>query len=695
MVVFLCLGYSANQKENKIPKPPIAEKIPKELTIHGHTRIDNYYWLRERDNPKVIEYLEAENEYTDAFMKHTESLQEVLYKELVGRFKRGGMSLPVLRNGYYYYNRGGIRYRKKGSLEAEEEILLNINEMAKGHDYYRVGSHFVSPNNKHMAFGVDTVGRRMYTLYFKDLATGKILPEKIPTTDWAVAWANDSKTVFYSGKDEKTLRPYKRQYKILRHVLGTDVSTDKLVYEEKDDAYYVRAIKSKSHEFIFLLTQKQASSEYYFLDADNPGGDFQVFQPREKGLKYIVKHHGDKFYILTNWKAENFRLMETPKTMTTKENWKEVIPHLKDTLLNQIEIFKDFLVVNERKFGLRQLRIIGIKDKADYYLDFGEEIYSAALTQDNHELNTDLLFYLYSSFTTPMSIVEYNMKTRKKRILEQLEILGGFDPSNYHSERLYATAADGVKIPISLVYRKGLKKDGHNPLLLMGYGHHGSNRDPNFKPSIISLLDRGFIYAIAHVRGGGELGRQWHEDGRLLKKRNTYTDFIACAEHLVSKKFTNPKKLFAIGNSAGGLLVSVVVNMQPQLFRGVIAVAPPVDRLTPLLDKSIPRASWFYDEYGDPHNKEYYDYILSFSPYDNIEKKDYPALLVTAGYHDSQVQYWGPAKWVAKLRAMKTDNNPLLLSTNMTAGHSGPSDWFQRMRETAFQYAFLLDLANK
>ncbi|UCE22822.1 MAG: S9 family peptidase [Candidatus Aminicenantes bacterium] len=691
MIVCLCLGFSVNLKENKILKPPIAKKIPKAMTIHGHTRIDNYYWLRERDNPKVIEYLEAENEYTEAFMKHTEPLQEVLYKEMAGRSKRGRIPLPVLRNGYYYYNRGGIRCRKKGSLEAEEEILLDINEMKKGYDYYRVGRLFVSPNNKFMAFGVDTVGRRMYTVFFKDLATGEMLPDTIEMTTGSVAWANDSKTVFYSAIDEKTFRPYK----ILKHILGTDVSTDKSIYEENDESFSVSVNKSKSHEFLFILTGNQETYEYHFLDADNPGSEFQIIQPREKGLKYTVEHYDDKFYILTNWKAKNFRLMETPLTKTTQENWKEVIPHSKDASIVQIEVFKDFLVVAEAKFGLPQLRIISMKDKTEHYLDFGEETYSAYLAPRNREFNTDLLFYQYSSFTTPGSLYEYNMKTREKRILTQDQILGGFDRSNYHSERINAIADDGVEIPISLVYRKGLKKDGHNPLLLMGYGHHGVSEIPSFNPSRLSLLDRGFIYAIAHVRGGGELGPRWHEEGKLLKKRNTYTDFIACAEFLIAEKFTNSKKLFAIGNSSGGTLVSVVLNMRPQLFRGVIAIVPWVDVLTSLLDKSIPWTSWSYDEWGDPHNKEYYDYVLSFSPYDNIEKKDYSALLVTAGYHDSQVQYWGPAKWIAKLRAMKTNNNPLLLKTNMKAGHSGPSDQLQRMRETAFMYAFLLDLANK
>jgi len=694
LMLFMGIGYSEKQKDEKIVKPPVAEKIKKELTIHGHTRVDNYYWMNERENPKVIEYLKAENEYTTAVLKHTEDLQKILFDEIVGRIKQTDMSVPFRSEGCYYYTRyeEGQEYplycRRKRSMVAQEEIMLNVNEMAKGHSFYNVTGLNVSTNNNLLAFGVDTVSRRKYTIHFKDLTTGGILKDEIPNTSGRAVWANDNKTVFYAVKDE-ALRPFK----IYKHVLGEDVLNDKEIYHEKDVTFNTFVGKSKSKKYLFILSTSTLSTEYRFLDANKPEGKFNVLQPREKDLEYNVAHFKDNFYIMTNYKAKNFRLMKTPVNKTLKENWTEVIPHREDVMLEQFEIFNDFLVLNERKTGLTNLRIIRWDDSSSHYLDFGEETYTAYIST-NPEFDTNLLRFGYSSLTTPNSTFDYNMKTREKKLLKQQEVVGDFDPANYHAERLYATAKDGVNVPISLVYRKGLNKDGKNPLLLYGYGSYGNSMNPSFSSVRLSLLDRGFVYAIAHIRGGQELGRSWYEDGKLLKKKNTFTDFIACAEHLIEEKFTNPEKLFAMGGSAGGLLMGAVVNMRPDLFKGVIAAVPWVDIVTTMLDDSIPLTTSEYDEWGNPANKEYYDYMLSYSPYDQVEAKDYPAMFVTTGLHDSQVQYWEPAKWVAKLRAMKTDNNILLLHTNMEAGHGGASGRFKRYKITAMEYAFMLDLAG-
>ena len=692
LLILIGSGFTGCQIATELPEPPVAEKIPKELTIHGDIRVDNYYWLKERENPKVIEYLTAENEYRDAVMKHTESFQKKLYDEIVGRIKKTDMSVPYKDSGYYYYSRyeeGGeypVYCRKKETMEAEEEILLNVNEMAKGHAYYSVAGFSVSTDNNLIAFGVDTVSRRKYTIHFKNLKTGEILPDQIPVTSGRAAWTNDNKTVFYAAKDETTLR----SYKIMKHVLGTDPSSDKEVFEEKDVTFDTYVYKSRSKKYVFIGSGSTLSDEYRFLDADNPDGKFKIIQPREKDLLYGVDHYKDKFYIRTNYKAENFRLMATPVSKTTKENWKEVIPHRDDVLLQGFEVFKDFLVVNERISGLPNLRIMRWDKKDEHYLDFGEETYSAYISY-NPEFDTDVLRYGYSSMTTPNSVFDYNMNTKEKTLLKQQEVLGDFDSNNYHAERLYATAGDGTKIPISLVYRKGLEKNGDNPLLLYGYGSYGASMNANFGSSRLSLLDRGFVYAIAHIRGGQEMGRYWYEEGKLLKKKNTFTDFIDCAEHLIAEKFTNPDKLFAQGGSAGGLLMGAVVNMRPDLFKGVIAAVPWVDVITTMLDPSVPLTTGEYDEWGDPNKKEYYDYMLSYSPYDNVEAKDYPSMLVTTGLHDSQVQYFEPAKWVAKLRALKTDNNILILDTDMESGHGGASGRFRRYKRAALQYAFILD----
>jgi len=696
LIVFTLIisGCSKQEKVKPDLAPPIAKKIQQQLTIHEHTRIDDYFWLRERENPEVIEYLKAENDYKDAMLKHTEKLQKKLFKEIVGRIKQTDMSVPYKDNGYFYYTRyekgqeHPIYCRKKETLEAKEQVMLNVNQMAEGHEFYQVVGTSVSEDNKFLAFGVDTVSRRKYTVLFKNLETGEILPDAIPNTSGGAAWANDNQTVFYATKDS-TLRPYK----IMKHVLGTDPSEDVEIFHETDNTFAIFVYKSKSKKYIMIGSYSTLSSEYRLLDADDPAGEFKIFNPREKDHEYSIVHFENKFYIVTNWKAKNFRLMETPVDQTTDFHWQEVIPHRDDVLLEDIEVFKDYLVVGERKNGLRQIRVINQSDKSEHYLDFGEAAYTA-YTSVNPEFDTELLRYGYTSLTTPNSTFDYNMKTKEKTLLKQEEVLGGFDPQNYHTERLYAIADDSTKIPISLVYRTGLVKDGNNPLLLYGYGSYGASMDATFLSVRLSLIDRGFVYAIAHIRGGQEMGRQWYEDGKLLNKKNTFTDFIDCAEFLIAEKFTNPEKLFAMGGSAGGLLIGAVVNMRPDLFKAVIADVPWVDVVTTMLDESVPLTTSEYDEWGNPNNREYYDYMLSYSPYDNVEARDYPNMFVTTGLHDSQVQYWEPAKWVAKLRDLKTDNNILLLHTDMKAGHGGKAGRFERYKETAMEYAFMLDLVG-
>jgi len=691
ILCFFLTGCGKTEDTSMI-KPPVAEKITKELTIHNDIRIDNYYWLNERENPKVIEYLEAENAYTSTMMKDTEGLQEKLYDEIISRIKQTDMSVPYQKSGYYYYTRfeEGKEYplycRKKGSLEAEEEIMLNVNDMADGHDYFHVAGPTVSSDKNLIAYGVDNVSRRKYTIQFKNLATGEIFQDKIPNTTGRATWANDNKTVFYALKDN-TLRPFK----IMKHVLGADVSADEEIFHEADVTFGTGVYKSKSDKYIIIACGSTLSTEYRILDADTPDKSFKIFQPREKDLEYDIDHFGDFFYIRTNYKAKNFRLMKTHVNRTAKKFWTEVIPHRDDVLFTQFELFKDFLVVGERKEGLTQIRVIKWDGSKEHYLDFGEESYSAYIST-NPEFDTDLMRFGYTSLTTPRSTYDYDMNSREKTLLKRQEVVGDFDPDNYFTKRLYAAAKDGIKVPISLVYRKGLEKNGDNPLLLYGYGSYGSSMDPRFQANILSLLDRGFVFAMAHIRGGQEMGRWWYEDGKLLKKKNTFTDFIACAEYLIAEKFTNPEKMFAAGGSAGGLLIGAVVNMRPDIFKGMIAQVPWVDVVTTMLDDSIPLTTSEYDEWGNPNDKEYYDYMLSYSPYDNVEAKEYPAMLVTTGLHDSQVQYWEPAKWVAKLRDMKTDRNLLILNTNMKAGHGGVSGRFRRYKETALEYAFMLKL---
>ncbi len=676
--------------------PPTAAVKAYSMEKHGTVRTDNYYWLRERENPEVIAYLEAENAHTDTLMKHTEQFQNSLYEEIKGRIKQTDVSVPYRKADYFYYTKveEGKEYpvycRKKGSADAAEEVMLDANLLAEGHRYSSVAGLEVSWGQDILCFGQDTLGRRFYTLRFRDLASGTMLKDEIPNVTGNIAWANDNATIFYSKQDPVTLR----SSKIFRHTLGTDVSTDKLVYEEKDETFSTYVQKSKSKKFVFVISNQTLSSEVRYLDADKPSAPLVVLQPRERDHEYSADHLGEQFYIRTNLKAKNFRLMKTPVTKTSKANWVEVIPHREDVFFQGFVLFKDHLVAVERKNGLIQMQIRPWSGTESHYLDFGEPAYLAYATA-NYEFDTPVLRFGYTSLTTPSSVYDYNMVTKEKTKLKEDEILGGFKRADYVTERLSVTARDGKMVPVSIVYRKGMTKNGKNPLLLYGYGSYGASMDATFSPARLSLLNRGFIYAIAHIRGGQEMGRDWYEDGKLLKKKNTFTDFIDCGDYLVKEKFTSPEHLYAQGGSAGGLLIGAVINMRPELFKGVIADVPWVDVVTTMLDESIPLTTSEYDEWGNPNTKEYHDYMLSYSPYDNVEAKAYPNILVTTSLFDSQVQYFEPAKWTAKLRAMKTDKNRLLLKTEMKAGHGGVSGRFKQYKDTSFKYAFLLDLEDR
>lgn len=674
--------------------PPLAKIIPHRMSIHNHERIDNYYWLNDRENPEVIAYLNAENEYYQKATAHTKAFQELLFQEMKSRIKEDDESVPYLYNGYYYITRFEtgkdypIHSRKKGTLEAPEELLFDCNEMAKGYAYFNLSGLSVSEDNQWISFATDTVSRRQYTLQFKNLITGEILPDKIENTTGGATWAADNKTVFYSRKDPVTLRPDK----IYRHVIGTNPSEDVLVFHEQDETFDVAVYKSKSKKYILINSNSTLTTEYRLLRADNPYGAFEVFQKRTRELEYSVSHYGDSFYILTNKDgATNFKLMVTQEDKRGKENWTDLIPHREDVLLEDIDLFNDFLVLSERSNGLNQIRIMPWNGDS-YYLPFESDTYTA-YTTTNLDFDTSILRYSYQSLTTPSSVIDFNMRTREKTVLKEQEVLGGnFDKANYTEERVWATANDGTQVPISMVYRNGMQKNGNNPVLLYGYGSYGVTMDPYFSTTRLSLLDRGFIYAIAHIRGGEDLGRQWYEDGKLKNKRNTFTDFIDCSRFLIEQKYTSPAHLYAEGGSAGGLLMGAVINSAPELYHGVIAQVPFVDVVTTMLDESIPLTTGEYDEWGNPNDKEYYDYMLSYSPYDNVKAQDYPHLYVATGLHDSQVQYWEPAKWVAKLRVMKTDTHYLFLDINMDTGHGGASGRFEALRELAKEFTFLLDL---
>ena len=680
-------------KESKMI-PSKAKKIKKELTIHNDTRIDNYYWLRDREDPKVIKYLENENEYTDAVMKDTKKLQTKLYDEMVNRIKQEDESVPYKFNGYYYYtrfekgNEHPIYCRKKGSLESKEEILLNENEMAKGFSYFHIADFSVSPDNKIIAYSVDTLSRRKYTIKFINLETGELLKDNIPNTSGNIVWANDNKTIFYNVKDE-SLRPYKT----VKHILRTDVKNDKTVYEEKDNTFYHTVSKSKSQKYILFCSESTLSTEYHILDANTPNGKLKIIQPRQKDLECNVDHIGKYFYIRTNKDAKNFKIVRTDIDHLSQEYWVDVIPAREDILVSDFEIFNNYLVVKEFKNALPFIKILDFVNDKKYTIDIKESAYTLWIST-NSEGDSDILRYGYESMTTPSSIYDFNMVTKEKKLMKEEEVLGDFDKNNYQTERLFATACDCTKIPISIVYRKGLKKNGKAPLLIYGYGSYGNNMPAYFSTVRLSLLDRGFVYAIAHIRGGQEMGRKWYEDGKLLKKKNTFYDFIDCTKYLVKEKYASPEKVFAMGGSAGGLLMGAISNMAPDLYTGIIAQVPFVDVVTTMLDESIPLTTGEYDEWGNPNVKKYYDYMLSYSPYDNVEAKEYPNMLIATGLHDSQVQYWEPAKWVAKLRDLKTDDNLLLIHINMDFGHGGASGRFEVYKEYALEYAFIFKILN-
>jgi oligopeptidase B len=707
--VIFAAGCKSDIKMNKKVKTPKAEIQAKSLTIHNSTRIDNYFWMRLTDEKKIAKnkdvqtqkveaYLNSENEYFNQVTASTNNFQKELFEEMKGRIKEDDTSVPYFRNQYFYITRfeKGSQYpiysRKKENLEANEEILFNVNEEAKGHEYFQLGGLNVSSDNNLVAFATDTVSRRQYTIQIKNLETGKILSDKIENTTGGSVWSNDNKTLFYTKKDPLTLR----SSSIYRHILGTDASEDVVVFEEKDETYNTYVYKTKSHKFIVIGSSSTLSSEFRIISADNPYGDWKVIQPREDNLEYSLAHYGDYFYIQTNKdNATNFKLMKTPVNKTTKENWVDVIPHREETLLEDVSIFKNYLVIEERTEGLGKIRIKTWDGKQDYYLPFDEETYSAGV-YSNPEFDTDVIRYSYNSMTTPNSVIDFNMKNQTKDVKKEQEVLGGkFNKNNYKSERVWATARDGKKVAISLVYHKDTELTKDTPLLQYAYGSYGYTISDGFSTTRLSLLDRGFVYAVAHIRGGQYLGREWYNNGKMMDKKNTFFDFIDCSKFLIENNYTSAKHLYAMGGSAGGLLVGAVSNLNPELYNGIIAAVPFVDVISTMLDESIPLTTGEFDEWGNPKEKEAYDYMLSYSPYDQVQAKDYPNMLVTTGYFDSQVQYWEPAKWVAKLRELKTDDNILLLHTNMDVGHGGASGRFDALKETARDYTFILALENK
>ena len=680
-------------KNSKLNEP-IAKKIEKILSIHGDERVDEYYWLSKRGDSKVLDYLNSENKYREELMKDYKELENNIFNEIKSRIKEDDSSVPYFDNKYFYYTRYEkdkqypIYCRKNGSLDSEEEILIDANIMSEGHEYFRIGDIEISPDNKIMAYSVDTVSRRIYSIYFKNLETGITSSKIIPNTSGSITWANDNKTIFYNLKDLETLRTER----VMKYVLDSNGS-EKEIYYEEDETFSVYSYKTKSDKFIVIGSSATLSQEYRYIDASNPDGDFILFDKRVDGLEYSISHFKNKWYILTNKdNATNFKLMVCNEKNTKKENWNEFISHNEETLLEGIDIFKDYLVITERNNGLRRINIKPWDNSESHYIDFDEEVYSL-YSSTNSQMNTEKFRYSYSSMTTPNSVVEYDMVKRDTVILKETEVLGGiFDKKNYHTMRVWAPTSDGKKVPISLVYRKDLFKEGENPLLLYGYGSYGITNNASFSSVRLSLLDRGFVYAIAHIRGSQYLGRKWYDDGKMFNKKNTFKDFIDSGKFLIKQGFANEDKLFAMGGSAGGLLMGAVLNMAPEIFKGVIAAVPFVDVITTMLDEDIPLTTFEYDEWGNPNNKDSYDYMLSYSPYDQVDNKDYPAILITTGYHDSQVQYFEAAKWIARLRDRRTNNEPLLLYCNMDAGHGGASGRFEAYKETAMEYAFFISL---
>ena len=688
IAVLTIAGLSCIQKRQ--PTPPVAKVEPKLDSLHGVVRVDDYYWLRQRGNPAVLEYLEAENAYTDAMMEDTKDLQEELYQELVGRLKETDMEVAEKDGDYYYYTRTeqGKQYeiicRKKGSLDAAEQVLLDENLLAEGHDYLDVGAYRVSPDDHLLAYTVDTNGSEKYTIYIKDLKTGELLSDRVPNVYYSLEWGNDNKTVFYTVLDE-AMRPYK----LFRHSLGEDYTADEIIYHEGDQAYEMYLSKTKSKRYLLLELESNTTSEIHYLDANRPAGDFRVIHPRQHKMEYSVYHHGDRFYIRTNDEAPNFKLMVSSVRRPDKRHWTEYIGHSDSVKIDGVEIFEEFMAVYVRRDGLKQIRVFDLKSGESHYLEFPEEVYTYRAGK-NKDFDSRTLRFTYSSPITPNTVYDYDMKDRAWEIRKVKEVLGGYDKSQYVAYRVLASSADGTKVPMSVYHKKDLERDGRNPLLLYGYGAYGYSSEPRFSSDKISLLERGFVVAIAHVRGGGEMGRYWYEQGMLLHKRNTFSDFIACAERLIEQQYTSPDRLAIDGGSAGGLLIGAVVNMRPDLFEVALAGMPFVDVVNTMLDASIPLTVIEYEEWGNPNEKEYFDYMMTYSPYDNVTTQAYPNMLITAGLNDPRVQYWEPAKWTAKLRAAKTDQNMLLLKTEMGAGHFGASGRYDSIRETAFEYAFIL-----
>jgi oligopeptidase B len=674
-------------------EPPVAKKVEHTEQRHGEEVQDPYYWLRddERKDPAMIAYLEAENAYTAAVMKPTEEFQQALYDEMLARIKETDLSAPVRHGDYYYYTRTeeGKQYRyhcrKKGSLDAEEEILLDENALAEGHDYFRIGVFELSPDHNLLAFATDHDGGEHYTLRIKDLRSGAMLPDTIPNVYYSVEWAADNKTLFYNTVDEAH-----RPYRLYRHTLGSDPAEDVLVHEEEDDAYFLGLYKTSSKRFLILKLDSQVTSELRYLRADDPQGSFEVMHPRQHKLEYWADHWGDSFYIVTNDDAVNFKVVEAPVADPTKRNWRDVIPHRDDVKIDTLQTFSDHMAVSLRENGLRGLRVIELPSWNEHNVEFPEPVYTVYRGK-NPEFETTTLRFIYQSMVTPDSVFDYDMKTRQRELKKQEEVLGGYDPTRYRQERLFATAADGTRVPISMVYKTGMQRNGANPTLLHGYGSYGASSDPTFDSKKLSLLDRGFIVAIAHVRGGGEMGRPWYENGKLLHKRNTFTDFIACAEHLIAENYTSSQRLAIRGGSAGGLLMGALANMRPDLFEVVVALVPFVDVITTMLDPTIPLTVIEWEEWGDPRQKDHYDYMRSYSPYDNVEAKSYPDMFITSGLNDPRVAYWEPAKWTAKLRATKQGDGVLLLKTNMGAGHGGASGRYDALKELALEYTFVMN----
>lgn len=688
-VSVILLNACQQKQQTESMNPPIAKIIPKELVWHNHTRTDNYYWLNERSNPEVISYLEQENAYTDAILAPVKELRDALYEEMIARIKPYDETVPVKKGDYVYFTRYTTGseypvYLRKSIKGGNEEILLDVNKLAEGKAYFNVSGIDVSPDGNWMVYGVDDVSRRLYKLYTVNLKTGETLGSAIENTSGSVAWASNNQTFFYTLKDTETLRTNK----VMKHTIGS--TDDKVIFEENDVTFYCGVYRTKSEKYLGIYSSSTLSTEYRFLDANTPDGEFKVFQPRERGLEYNVQHAGNKFYIRTNLNANNFCIMETDEKNTGKKFWKNTIAHRDSVFIEDFEVFAHYLVVQEKSNGLSALRVMEFEG-GQHYVQFEEESYSVELS-DNEEFDTNLLRYNYTSLTTPNSVYDYNMTAQKATLLKESAVLGGFNKNDYETKRIWATATDGTKVPISIVYKKGLELNGKNPTLIYGYGSYGASMDPWFAHYRLSLLDRGFVFALAHIRGGQEMGRDWYENGKLLQKKNTFTDFIACSQYLIDQKYTNAENLYAMGGSAGGLLMGAVSNMAPQLYKGIVAQVPFVDVVTTMLDESIPLTTGEFDEWGNPKDSVYYNYMLSYSPYDQVKAMNYPAMLITTGLHDSQVQYWEPAKWVAKLRATKTDSNPLLLSTNMDAGHGGASGRFKRYKEIALEYSFLMML---